>query len=64
MERGGAHLQAHYVDQRLVGDVDLAQDLSDWDPGDQPVERHKQSEDRSQPGGGGRKKSRGWGRHE
>lgn len=47
--RTWAYLQAYDVDQRLVGDVDLAQDLGNWHLGDQPVERHKQREDWSEP---------------
>lgn len=47
-----AHLQAYNVDQRLVGDVDVAQDLGDWHSGDGQVERHKQREDWSEPVGG------------
>lgn len=46
----GAHLQAHHVDQGLVGDVDLTQHLCDGHPGDQQVERHKEGEDGGQPG--------------
>lgn len=49
--RTQAYLQAYYVDQRLVGDVDVAQDLGDWHAGDQQVERHKQREDWSEPAG-------------
>lgn len=51
-----AHLQPDHVDQRLVGDVDLTQDLCDGHSGDEQVERHKQREDRGQPAG-----KRGWG---
>ena len=44
-----AYLQAHYVDQSLVGDVNVAQDLSDGRLWDRQVERHKQREDWSKP---------------
>lgn len=49
MSKTQAYLQAYNVDQRLVGNVDVTQDLGDWHPGDQPVERHKQREDWSEP---------------
>lgn len=53
-----AHLQAHYVNQSLVGDVDVSQDLSDWHSGDRLVERHKQREDWSEPVDGNHKELR------
>lgn len=59
--RTWAYLQAYYVDQRLVSDVDVAQDLGDWHPGDQQVERHKQREDWSKPVRGEREKRHGTG---
>lgn len=43
------NLQADYVDQRLVSDVDLTEDLRDRHSGNQQVERHKEREDRGQP---------------
>lgn len=53
-----AHLQAHYVNQSFVGDVDVSQDLSDWHSGDRLVERHKQREDWSEPVDGNHKELR------
>lgn len=43
------YLQAYNVDQRLVGNVDLTQDLCDWNPWDGQVKRHEQREDGGEP---------------